>query len=106
MGPPSGIGGAPPPGAAGPVPPPVGVVGGPPPYPGATPNQGINALARLIGPTPPRAPGQSKFKPHSDARDKAKTALGMRPPAPLGQGRVGMSRNVSDLFRRLPRLPR
>jgi hypothetical protein len=104
--PPGGIGGAPPPGAAGPVPPPVGAIGGPAPFPGATPNQGINTLGRRIGPTPPRLPGAPLFKPHSGARDKAKTLLGIRPPAPLGQGRIGSSRNVSDLFRRLPRLPR
>jgi hypothetical protein len=106
MGPPAGIGGAPPPGAAGPVPPPVGAIGGPAPFPGATPNRGINTLGRQIGPTPPRPPGTPLFKPHSGARDKAKTLLGIRPPAPLGQGRVGSTRNVADLFRRLPRLPR
>jgi hypothetical protein len=32
--------------------------------------------------------------------------LGMRPPAPMGQGRVGKTRDMGDLFRRLPRLPK
>jgi hypothetical protein len=40
------------------------------------------------------------------ARAGAQAALGMRPPAPLGQGRIGTTRDVADLFRRLPRLPR
>jgi len=95
--------GAPPPGA----PPGVGPQGGAPP--GGYPNLGINQLARQMAPGGP-------FKPHSDVRAKAgqalgaragmQAALGMRPPAPLGQGRIGSTRNVSDLFRRLPRLPR
>src|SRR5262252_981708 len=109
MGPPPGA----PPGApippsypTQPMPPPVGAIGGPPPYIGATPNQGINTLGRRIGPTPPQVPGTPLFKPHSGARNKAKTLLGIRPPAPLGQGRVGTTGNVADLFRRLPRLPR
>lgn len=93
----------PPPGA----PPGVGPMGGAPP--GGYANLGINQLARQLAPAGP-------FKPHSDVRAKAgrslgmqagmNAALGMRPPAPLGQGRVGSTRNVSDLFRRLPRLPR
>lgn len=82
-------------------------MGGAPP--GGYPNLGINQLARQLAPGGP-------FKPHSDVRARAggilgqragmQAALGMRPPAPLGQGRVGSTRNVSDLFRRLPRLPR
>src|SRR5499426_1222822 len=62
--------------------------------------RGVNELARQVG-------GRPKLpKPHSDARDRAKSLLGIRAPAPLGQGRVGTTRNISDLFRRLPRLPR
>jgi len=107
MGPPPG--GLPPGG----LPPGVGPPGLPPmapPPPAApqgfmpgAPGAGINALARLLGPAPgPRGPA----RPHSDARDHAKALLGMRPPAPLGQGRVGKTRNMADLFRGLPRLPR
>lgn len=88
------------------MPPPVGAIGGPPPFAGATPNRGINTLGRRIGPTPPQTPGTPLFKPHSGARNKAKAILGIRPPAPLGQGRVGTTGNIADLFRRLPRLPR
>src|SRR5262245_26688625 len=125
MGPP-GMGGPPPgaaPGAMAPMgrPPPPPSLGaqpplGPPPLPPppiaapaainpaaytpGVPGQGINALARAVGPTP-KLP-----KPHSDARDRAKALMGIRPPAPLGQGRVGKTRNIADLFRRLPRLPR
>src|SRR5262245_14317692 len=85
----------PPPGA----PPPMG----PPPLPPqqfmpGVPGAGINALASRIAPS--EAP-----RPHSDARGKAKALLGMRPPAPLGQGRVGKTRGLADLFRGLPRLP-
>jgi hypothetical protein len=46
-------------------------------------------------PPPPPAPGGG-----------APAALGMRPSAPLGQGRVGKTRDLGDLFRRLPRLPK
>ena len=125
-------GGPPPPGGPGPVggmgpppgpspgPPVVPVPGGAPlppapvvPAPGAilppppgmfapgAPGQGINQLARQVG-------GKPKLpKPHSDARDRAKALMGIRPPAPLGQGRLGATRNLSPtLFRRLPRLPR
>jgi hypothetical protein len=109
MGPPPGAGPGgpiPPSYPTQPMPPPVGAIGGPPPYMGATPNQGINTLGRRIGPTPPQVPGTPLFKPHSGARNKAKALLGLRPPAPLGQGRVGTTGTVSDLFRRLPRLPR
>jgi hypothetical protein len=125
-GPPPGGMPPPPPGAPGPGGPPA--MGGPPPAPpmpppgappgvsamggappGGYPNLGINQLARQLAPGGP-------FKPHSDVRGKAggalgmragiNAALGMRPPAPLGQGRVGTTRNIADLFRRLPRLPR
>src|SRR5215475_9543867 len=121
-------GGIPPPGAPGPPGPPPGM-GGPPPgpppgvppmgpppmppppvaapaainpaaYTPGVPGQGINALARAVGPTP-KLP-----KPHSDARDRTKALMGIRPPAPMGQGRIGTTRNLADLFRRLPRLPR
>src|SRR5215475_5957968 len=106
MGPP-GVGGPPP----GPVPgaaPPMGPPPMPPPpaainpaaYTPGVPGQGVNALARAVGPTP-KLP-----KPHSDARDRAKALMGIRPVAPLGQGRIGTTRNIADLFRRLPRLPR
>ena len=110
MGPP-GVGGPPPgpvPGAAPPMgpppmpPPPVAAPAAinPAAYTPGVPGQGVNALARAVGPTP-KLP-----KPHSDARDRAKALMGIRPVAPLGQGRVGTTRNIADLFRRLPRLPR
>ena len=110
-GPPPGMGG-PPPGPAPGAMPPMGPPPMPPPpvaapaainpaaYTPGVPGQGINALARAVGPTP-KLP-----KPHSDARDRAKALMGIRPPAPMGQGRVGSTRNLADLFRRLPRLPR
>jgi hypothetical protein len=125
-GPPGGMPPGPPPGAPGPpMPPggpPPGAPPGPPPMgpppgvgpqggapPGGYPNLGINQLARQMAPGGP-------FKPHSGVRAKAgrvlgtragaQAALGMRPPAPLGQGRIGTTRDVADLFRRLPRLPR
>jgi hypothetical protein len=101
----------PPPGAVGPPPMPPG--GPPPPAPGppvgpqgfmpGAPGAGINALARLLG--PPTGPQGGPARPHSGARDKAKTMLGMRPPAPLGQGRIGKTRNLADVFKKLPRLP-
>ncbi len=64
---------------------------------------GVNALAREVGPnySGPRPP-----RPHSEARTRAKTLMGIRPPAPLGQGRIGKTRGIADLFRGLPRLPR
>src|SRR5215470_1361496 len=110
-GPPGGPPPGPPPGAAGPPPP---MPAGPPPMappplppvapqgfmPGV-PGAGVNALARLLG--PPTGPRPAR--PHSDDRNKAKALLGMRPPAPLGQGRVGKTRGLADLFRGLPRLP-
>jgi len=108
--------GPPPMGPPGPPPmgpPPMGPPPGPPPMVGpppgpfmpGVPGAGVNALARLLGPsTGPR--GGGPVRPHSDARNRAKALLGIRPPAPLGQGRVGKTRNVSDLFRGLPRLPR
>jgi hypothetical protein len=120
-GPPGGMPGAPgpPPGGPPPGPPVVPVPGGGPippapvvPAPGAilppppggfapgVPGRGVNALARQVGATP-KLP-----KPHSDARNRAKALMGIRPPAPFGQGRIGDTRNISDLFRRLPRLPR
>jgi hypothetical protein len=99
----------PPPGAAGPPPmPPVGPPPMAPPGPvgpqgfmPGVPGAGVNALARLLGP----ATGPRPARPHSDDRNKAKAMLGMRPPAPLGQGRIGKTRNLADLFKRLPRLP-
>jgi hypothetical protein len=116
--PPGGMPG-PPPGGPPPGPPVVPMPGGAPippapvvPAPGAilppppaafapgVPGRGINQLARQVGGTP-KLP-----KPHSDARNRAKALMGIRPPAPLGQGRIGDTRNLSDLFRRLPRLPR
>jgi hypothetical protein len=114
--PPGGPPMPPPPGGVPPGlgPPPVGPPPpGPPPMappppaapqgfmPGA-PGAGINALARLLGP----ATGPRPARPHSDARNQAKALLGVRPPAPLGQGRIGKTRNMADLFRGLPRLPR
>jgi hypothetical protein len=103
--PPGGPPGPPPvgpPPLAPPMPPP-----GPPPggFAPGVPGAGVNALARLLGPpTGPRGGGPAR--PHSDARDRAKAALGIRMPAPLGQGRLGKTRNVADLFRGLPRLPK
>jgi hypothetical protein len=115
-----GGGPPPPPGALPPGAPPGGPPGPPPmlppgPPPGAppmvpprfvpgVPGAGVNALARLLGPpTGPRGGGPAR--PHSDARNRAKAVLGIRPPAPLGQGRVGKTRGMADLFRGLPRLP-
>jgi hypothetical protein len=86
-----------------PMPPPGPPVGAPPGgfVPGV-PGAGVNALARLLGPPT----GPLPARPHSDARNRAKAVLGIRPPAPLGQGRVGKTRGLADLFRGLPRLPR
>jgi hypothetical protein len=76
----------------------------PPRFVPGVPGAGVNALARLLGPpTGPRGAGPAR--PHSDARNRAKAVLGIRPPAPLGQGRVGKTRGMADLFRGLPRLP-
>jgi len=103
MGPPPGLPpGGPPPGLIMPPPPPGAMPGGPPRglMPGV-PGHGVNALASFL--TAPMGPRPAR--PHSDARNQAKAMMGIRPPAPLGQGRVGKTRNVSDLFRRLPRLP-
>jgi hypothetical protein len=87
LGPP-GPGGLPPLGPAGPPPPgPPGGMGPPPPGPVFPP----------IGPPPTRAGGPGKG---------LAAALGMRPPAPMGQGRIGKTRDMGDLFRRLPRLPK
>src|SRR5262249_34370204 len=123
--------GGPPPGPMGPPGPPPGPPVGPPimPVPGGGPippapvipkppaaivppaplgggympgvaRRGVNELARQVG-------GRPKLpKPHSDARDRAKALMGIRQPSPLGPGRIGSTRNISDLFRRLPRLPR
>jgi len=130
-GPPGPPGMGPPPGPMGPPGPPPGPPVGPPvmPVPGGGPippapvipkppaaivppaplgggyvpgvaRHGVNELARQVG-------GRPKLpKPHSDARDRAKALMGIRAPSPLGPGRIGTTRNVSDLFRRLPRLPR
>jgi hypothetical protein len=105
---PLGPGGPPPmPGGPGPLPggppplpmaPPPG--GPPPPYIPGVPNAGINALAARVG------PDFGAARPHSDSRNRAKALMGMRMPAPLGQGRIGKTRNVADLFRGLPRLPK
>jgi len=75
----------------------------PPPYIAGIPGMGVNTLAREVGPnyTVPRPE-----RPHSDARTRAKALMGLRPPAPLGQGRIGKTRGIGDLFRGLPRLPR
>src|SRR5499427_4857143 len=126
--PPPGMGGPPIPGGP-PMPPPPGMLpptgpppmgpppgpvvptplpsppGGPPPPPyiAGIPGMGVNTLAREVGPnyTVPRPE-----RPHSDARTRAKALMGLRPPAPLGQGRSGKTRGIGDLFRGLPRLPR
>jgi len=126
--PPPGMGGPPIPGGP-PMPPPPGMLppagpppmgpppgpvvptplpsppGGPPPPPyiAGIPGMGVNTLAREVGPnyTVPRPE-----RPHSDARTRAKALMGLRPPAPLGQGRIGKTRGIGDLFRGLPRLPR
>jgi len=95
--------GAAPPAGPPPMPPPLPVPPGgppPPPYVAGVPNAGINELASRVG------PDFGATRPHSDSRDRAKALMGIRPPAPLGQGRVGKTRTLSDLFRGLPRLPR
>jgi len=65
------------------------------------PNAGINELASRL-----RGPDFGAPRPHSDSRNRAKALMGIRPPAPLGQGRIGKTRGLADLFRGLPRLPR
>jgi hypothetical protein len=64
------------------------------------PNAGVNALAARVG------PDFGATRPHSDSRARAKAIMGIRMPAPLGQGRLGKTRHVADLFRGLPRLPK
>jgi len=96
--------GPPPPMGPPPMPPPLPVGPGgppPPPYIAGVPNAGINELASRL-----RGPDFGAPRPHSGSRDRAKALMGIRPPAPLGQGRIGTTRNLSDLFRRLPRFPR
>src|SRR5262252_8918528 len=91
--------GAAPPAGPPPMPPPLPVPPGgppPPPYVAGVPNAGINELASRVG------PDFGATRPHSDSRDRAKALMGIRPPAPLGQGRIGKTRGVADLFRRLP----
>jgi hypothetical protein len=76
-----------PPGGAGPPGPPGPGGGngvGPPPLAGGGPPPGG-------GPPLPGPPGG--------------LGAGLRPPAPAGQGRIARTRDVADLFRRLPRLP-
>src|SRR5215468_48438 len=94
----------PPPMGPPPMPPPLPVGPGgppPPPYIAGVPNAGINELASRL-----RGPDFGAPRPHSGSRDRAKALMGIRPPAPLGQGRVGKTRGLADLFRGLPRLPR
>jgi len=93
----------PPPMGPPPIPPPLPVPPGgppPPPYIAGVPGAGVNALAAQVG------PDFGAKRPHSDSRTRAKALMGIRPPAPLGQGRIGKTRNLADLFRGLPRLPR
>lgn len=89
---PTGPGGPPgmPPPPGGPLPPPPAPTG-PLGSPGAGPPPAAPA-ARLAAVPKRRGGGMA-------------AALGLRPPAPLGQGRVGKTRDLGDLFRRLPRLP-
>ena len=94
----------PPPMGPPPMPPPLPVAPGgppPPPYIAGVPNAGINELASRL-----RGPDFGAPRPHSGSRDRAKALMGIRPPAPLGQGRIGKTRTLADLFRGLPRLPR
>jgi hypothetical protein len=93
MGGPPPDGGAPPP-AMGPPP------GGPPPPPmGPPPPSPLAALAPLLAPAlGPLLAGPRRRTPANP--------LGLRPPAPLGQGRIGKTRDIADVLRQLPRLPR
>jgi hypothetical protein len=97
-GPGAGPPGLPLPGGLGPGP--AGPAGGPL-LPGAPP-PGPPMGAPPLGAGPPPAAGP----PRGGGGGGLAAALGMRPPAPLGQGRVGKTRDMGDLFRRLPRLPR
>jgi len=93
-----------PPAGPPPMPPPLPVGPGgppPPPYIAGVPNAGINELASRL-----RGPDFGAPRPHSGSRDRAKALMGIRPPAPLGQGRIGKTRGLADLFRGLPRLSR
>jgi hypothetical protein len=76
-----------------------------PPPPGGLP--GLQA-GGLPGPLPggPGPLGPPPGPPPPAPGGGASAALGMRPAAPLGQGRVGKTRGLDDLFRRLPRLPK
>jgi hypothetical protein len=92
--PPGGLGPGPagaPPGLPGGLPPGGPLGAGPPPGPPLPP-----------GPPPPLTAGPRR----GGGGGGLAAALGMRPAAPLGQGRVGKTRDLSDVFRRLPRLPR
>src|SRR5262245_50010997 len=86
--------GGPGPGPAG-MPPPPG--GGPPPPAGPLGGPGVGS--------PPAAPAARLAAVPRRRGGGMAAALGLRPPAPLGQGRVGHTRDLGDLFRRLPRMP-
>ena len=58
------------------------------------------------GPGGPLGAGPPPGPPPGPPGGAAAAVLGMRPAAPLGQGRVGKTRDLGDLFRRLPRLPK
>jgi hypothetical protein len=82
----TGAGGPPNPLAPGPVP-----AGGPPPAAPPGPGGLLGALGAAGGAAVPGGNGGGPAAP--------------RPPAPLGPGRVGRTRGLDDLFRRLPRTP-
>jgi hypothetical protein len=101
-------GGPPPLGGPGPGPPGVPPLGGgglppggPPPAPPG-PGGPVLPVPGPLGAPAARLAGV----PRRGGGGAAAAMLGLRPPAPLGQGRVGKTRDLGDLFRRLPRLPR
>jgi hypothetical protein len=100
-------GGPPAPGGPGPGPPGVPPLGGgglppggPPPAPPG-PGGPVLPVPGPLGAPAARLAGV----PRRGGGGAAAAMLGLRPPAPLGQGRVGKTRDLGDLFRRLPRLP-
>jgi hypothetical protein len=78
--------------------------------PGLPPPGGLPGLPGGLGPPPggpgPLGAGPPPGPPPGPPGGGAAAVLGMRPAAPLGQGRVGKTRDLGDLFRRLPRLPK
>jgi hypothetical protein len=100
-------GGPPAPGGPGPSPPGVPPLGGGGLPPGGPPPAPPGAGGPVLPvPGPLGAPAaRLAGVPRRGGGGAAAAMLGLRPPAPLGQGRVGKTRDMGDLFRRLPRLP-